>query len=305
MSKDLVHPSLVRAGYVELEMADETADVVNLTIASNQAHLQGEPFYVDSLPEDMNRMRLADTSGKMEVAEDDEDDCSSEDEFYLPKGQDPLVPFQGFLEEVGARIVKRMKSGEGFFKIWSTMTEDIKGYVLTNVMKTSSKTVENRQTQTDKQLSSNLPQEPTPPKREEALNPKKAEERPKPSKAPEVSWTNETEEVNDIEGEVAHQVAESFSKKYKFPSRSSGIFLWNFEQLKMNLDDIVKASMNIPGVEKIAEKGGKLPLRCILGFVALDSSKRFRLLADTDKVARLMQDDINSYMARLEDVDRN
>nr|AFW16647.1 phosphoprotein [Lyssavirus lagos] len=305
MSKDLVHPSLLRSGLVKIEMADETADLVNRTIADNQAHLQGEPFSVDSLPEDMSRMRIIETSGRMEVIEEGDDESSSEEEYYMPQGQDLMVPFQSFLEEVGAQVVKRMKSGEGFFKIWSTVSEDIKGYVSSNLMRPRSKSTESKNTQTDPVISSKPTQEVVLTKKDEASGSRGLGGKGPSKNTPKPSWITDTEEVNDIEGEVAHQVAESFSKKYKFPSRSSGIFLWNFEQLKMNLDDIVKASMNIPGVDKLAERGGKLPLRCILGFVSLDSSKRFRLLADADKVAKLMQDDINNYMTRLEEIDKN
>nr|ABU87600.1 phosphoprotein [Lyssavirus lagos] len=305
MSKGLIHPSSIRSGLVDLEMAEETVDLVHKNLTDGQAHLQGEPFSVDSLPEDMRRMRIVDASGEREVVEEDEEEYSSEDEYYLPQGLDPMVPFQSFLDELGTLIVRRMKSGDGFFKIWSAASEDIKGYVLSTFMKSEAKITDNKQTQTDPlNLPKPLPKA-NPVQKEEQSKPGPTGGRVKPKIPPKSEWAKTTEEVSDIEGEVAHQVAESFSKRYKFPSRSSGIFLWNFEQLKMNLDDIVKASMNIPGVDKIAEIGGKLPLRCILGFVSLDSSKKFRLLADTDKVARLMQDDINNYMTRLEEIDQN
>nr|ABZ81203.1 phosphoprotein [Lyssavirus mokola] len=303
MSKDLVHPSLIRAGIVELEMAEETTDLINRTIESNQAHLQGEPFYVDSLPENMGRLKIEDKSIRTKTEEEEGDECSSEEDDYLSEGHDPLVLLQNFLDEIGAKAVKKLKTGEGFFRVWSALSDDIKGYVSTHVITSGARSTKSIQTQTEPTASYNSGHESLrdpwcmhdqKDKKDSAIG---------PARVSDVESAADKEETRDIEGEVAHQVAESFSKKYKFPSRSSGIFLWNFEQLKMNLDDIVKAAMNVPGVDKIAEKGGKLPLRCILGFVALDSSKRFRLLANNDKVARLIQDDINSYMARLEDAD--
>nr|AAK55103.1 phosphoprotein [Lyssavirus mokola]ACV86808.1 phosphoprotein [Lyssavirus mokola]AGQ16864.1 phosphoprotein [Lyssavirus mokola] len=303
MSKDLVHPSLIRAGIVELEMAEETTDLINRTIESNQAHLQGEPFYVDSLPEDMSKLRIEDQSGRTKTEEGEGDEDSSEEDDYLFEGQDPLILFQNFLDEIGAKAVKKLKTGEGFFRVWSALSDDIKGYVSTHIMTHRAKNTKSIQIQTEPAASSSPGGA--------VLQDSRSKDDPNDKKdhtadhdvVSDVESAIDKDESRDIEGEVAHQVAESFSKKYKFPSRSSGIFLWNFEQLKMNLDDIVKAAMNVPGVEKIAEKGGKLPLRCILGFVALDSSKRFRLLANNDKVARLIQDDINSYMARLEEAE--
>nr|AGQ16854.1 phosphoprotein [Lyssavirus mokola] len=303
MSKDLVHPSLIRSGIVELEMAEETMDLINRTIESNQAHLQGEPFYVDSLPENMSRLRIGEKSGQTKTEGDEKDEDSSEEDDYLSGEQDPLVPFQNFLDEIGAKAVKKLKTGEGFFRVWSSLSDDIKGYVSTHIMIPRPRNLKSIQIQTELTVPSSSDNE--------GLRDPRCMHEQKDKKGhttdqdgvSDIESAPDKEEIRDIEGEVAHQVAESFSKKYKFPSRSSGIFLWNFEQLKMNLDDIVKAAMNVPGVEKIAEKGGKLPLRCILGFVALDSSKRFRLLANNDKVARLIQDDINSYMARLEDAE--
>nr|O56773.1 RecName: Full=Phosphoprotein; Short=Protein P; AltName: Full=Protein M1 [Lyssavirus lagos]AAC04584.1 phosphoprotein [Lyssavirus lagos] len=305
MSKGLIHPSAIRSGLVDLEMAEETVDLVHKNLADSQAHLQGEPLNVDSLPEDMRKMRLTNAPSEREIIEEDEEEYSSEDEYYLSQGQDPMVPFQNFLDELGTQIVRRMKSGDGFFKIWSAASEDIKGYVLSTFMKPETQATVSKPTQTDSLSVPRPSQGYTSVPRDKPSNSESQGGGVKPKKVQKSEWTRDTDEISDIEGEVAHQVAESFSKKYKFPSRSSGIFLWNFEQLKMNLDDIVKTSMNVPGVDKIAEKGGKLPLRCILGFVSLDSSKRFRLLADTDKVARLMQDDIHNYMTRIEEIDHN
>nr|ABZ81208.1 phosphoprotein [Lyssavirus mokola] len=303
MSKDLVHPSLIRAGIVELEMAEETTDLINRTIESNQAHLQGEPFSVDSLPEDMSRLRIRDSSGGTKMEVEDREEGSSEEDDYMSEGQDPLVLFQNFLDEIGAKAVKKLKTGEGFFRVWSSLSDDIKGYVSTHIMKSKATNTKSRQTQTEPTTSSSSGNESLWDSRCMSDQKDEKDHSTDHEMVLDVDSATDKEEIRDIEGEVAHQVAESFSKKYKFPSRSSGIFLWNFEQLKMNLDDIVKAAMNVPGVDKIAEKGGKLPLRCILGFVASDSSKRFRLLANNDKVARLIQEDINSYMARLEDAD--
>nr|ACV86807.1 phosphoprotein [Lyssavirus mokola]AGQ16859.1 phosphoprotein [Lyssavirus mokola] len=303
MSKDLVHPSLIRAGIVELEMAEETTDLINRTIESNQAHLQGEPLYVDSLPEDMSRLRIGDKSRRTKTEEEERDEGSSEEDNYLSEGQDPLILFQNFLDEIGARAVKRLKTGEGFFRVWSALSDDIKGYVSTNIMTSGERDTRSIQIQTEPTASVSSGNESRHDSESMHDPNDKKDHTPDHDVVPDIESSTDKGEIRDIEGEVAHQVAESFSKKYKFPSRSSGIFLWNFEQLKMNLDDIVKAAMNVPGVERIAEKGGKLPLRCILGFVALDSSKRFRLLADNDKVARLIQEDINSYMARLEEAE--
>nr|ACV86809.1 phosphoprotein [Lyssavirus mokola] len=301
MSKDLVHPSLIRAGIVDLEMAEETTDLINRTIESNQAHLQGEPFYVDSLPEDMSRLRIEDKSRRTKTEEEERDEGSSEEDDYLSDRQDPLVLFQNFLDEIGARAVKKLKTGEGFFRVWSALSDDIKGYVSTHLMPSKARKTKSIQIQTEPTALSSFASESRPDSWCVQDQTDKGDHDTDHDMVSDVESATEKEEIRDIEGEVAHQVAESFSKKYKFPSRSSGIFLWNFEQLKMNLDDIVNAAMNVPGVDMIAEKGGKLPLRCILGFVALDSSKRFRLLANNDKVARLIQDDINSYMARLEE----
>ncbi|ADD84508.1 phosphoprotein [Lyssavirus shimoni] len=305
MSKGLIHPSSIRSGLVDLEMAEETVDLIHKNLTDGQAHLQGEPLDVDSLPEDMRRMRLIDMSRQKDIRIGDEGESSSEDEFYLPSGKDPMVPLQDFLDEIGAQVVKRMKSGDGFFKIWSTVTEDIKGYISSNFTAAEPRSSDNKSVQTEPaQIQKGLPEPPShEEKAKETQESSKNRQESKP--APSSDWDNNQEEVDDIEGEVAHQVAESFSKKYKFPSRSSGIFLWNFEQLKMNLDDIVKAALNIPGIDKIAEKGGKLPLRCILGYVSLSASKRFCLLADNDKTARLMQDDINNYIAKIEEIDKS
>nr|AMB61289.1 phosphoprotein [Lyssavirus mokola] len=303
MSKDLVHPSLIRAGIVDLEMAEETTDLINRTIEGNQAHLQGEPFDVDSLPEDMSRLKIRGESGKAKTEEEERDEGSSEEDDYLSERQNPLVLFQNFLDEIGAKAVKKLKTGEGFFRMWSALSDDIKGYVSTNLLPSHARKTKSVQTQTEPTALSSFASESRPDSWCMQDQKDKEDHTTDHDMVSDVESATEKEEIRDIEGEVAHQVAESFSKKYKFPSRSSGIFLWNFEQLKMNLDDIVKAAMNVPGVDMIGEKGGKLPLRCILGFVALDYSKRFRLLANNDKVARLIQDDINSYMARLEEAD--
>nr|8B8V_B Chain B, Phosphoprotein [Lyssavirus rabies] len=58
MSKIFVNPSAIRAGLADLEMAEETVDLINRNIEDNQAHLQGEPIEVDNLPEDMGRLHL-------------------------------------------------------------------------------------------------------------------------------------------------------------------------------------------------------------------------------------------------------
>nr|WKR39924.1 phosphoprotein [Lyssavirus rabies] len=294
MSKIFVNPSAIRAGLADLEMAEETVDLINRNIEDNQAHLQGEPIEVDNLPEDMRRLQLDDgkPSGLSEIATAVE--SKYREDFQMDEGEDPSLLFQSYLDNVGVQIVRQMRSGERFLKIWSQTVEEIISYVTVNFPNPSGRSLEDKSTQTaGRELKKESPS--TPLQRES--KPLKARmEAHTASGPPALEWsaTNEEDDLS-VEAEIAHQIAESFSKKYKFPSRSSGIFLYNFEQLKMNLDDIVKESKNVPGVTRLAREGSKLPLRCVLGWVALANSKKFQLLVEPEKLNKIMQDDLNRY----------
>nr|CEH11531.1 phosphoprotein [Lyssavirus rabies] len=294
MSKIFVNPSAIRAGLADLEMAEETVDLINKNIEDNQAHLQGEPIEVDSLPEDMKRLQLDDKkpSGLGEMARAGEGKCR--EDFLMDEGEDPSLLFQSYLDNVGVQIVRQMRSGERFLKIWSQTVEEIISYVTVNFPNPPGKSLEDKSTQT---TGRELKKETT------SISPQRDSQSSKTrmvaqaaSGPPALEWsaTNEEDDLS-VEAEIAHQVAESFSKKYKFPSRSSGIFLYNFEQLKMNLDDIVKEAKNVPGVTRLAHNGSKLPLRCVLGWVGLANSKKFQLLVEPDKLNKIMQDDLNRY----------
>nr|QDS03237.1 phosphoprotein [Lyssavirus rabies] len=294
MSKIFVNPSAIRAGLADLEMAEETVDLINRNIEDNQAHLQGEPIEVDNLPDDMRRLQLEDgkPSNFKEIAEVGE--SKYREDFQMDEGEDPSLLFQSYLDNVGVQIVRQMRSGERFLKIWSQTVEEIISYVTVNFPNPPGKSLEDKSTQTTgREL-----------KKETTLSSSQRESQSSKTKMvaqaasgpPALEWsaTNEEDDLS-VEAEIAHQIAESFSKKYKFPSRSSGIFLYNFEQLKMNLDDIVKEAKNVPGVTRLAHDGSKLPLRCVLGWVALANSKRFQLLVEPDKLNKVMQDDLNRY----------
>nr|AAK55078.1 phosphoprotein [Lyssavirus rabies] len=296
MSKIFVNPSAIRAGLADLEMAEETVDLIARNIEDNQPHLQGEPIEVDSLPEDMRRLQLDDAkpSGPGEMAKGGE--SKSQEDFQMDEGEDPLFLFQSYLDNVGVHIVRQMRSGERFLKIWSQTVEEIISYVTVNFPDLSGKSSEDKATQTANRE----------PKKETVSAPSQRESQSSKAKMaaqtasgpPALEWSAANEEDDlSVEAEIAHQIAESFSKKYKFPSRSSGIFLYNFEQLKMNLDDIVKESKNVPGVTRLAHDGSKLPLRCVLGWVALANSKKFQLLVEPDKLNKIMQDDLNRYVS--------
>nr|BDO24570.1 phosphoprotein [Lyssavirus rabies]BDO24590.1 phosphoprotein [Lyssavirus rabies] len=294
MSKIFVNPSAIRAGLADLEMAEETVDLINRNIEDNQAHLQGEPIEVDSLPEDMSRLHLDDGKlpdlGRMSKA----GEGRHQEDFQMDEGEDPSLLFQSYLDNVGVQIVRQMRSGERFLKIWSQTVEEIISYVTVNFPNPSGRSSEDKSTQTTSQE----------PKKETTSTPSQRESQSLKSRTmaqtasgpPSLEWsaTNEEDDLS-VEAEIAHQIAESFSKKYKFPSRSSGIFLYNFEQLKMNLDDIVKEAKNVPGVTRLAHDGSKLPLRCVLGWVALANSKKFQLLVEANKLNKIMQDDLNRY----------
>nr|AMA67981.1 phosphoprotein [Lyssavirus rabies] len=294
MSKIFVNPSAIRAGLADLEMAEETVDLINRNIEDNQAHLQGEPIEVDNLPDDMRRLQLEDgkPSNFGEIAEVGE--SKYREDFQMDEGEDPSLLFQSYLDNVGVQIVRQMRSGERFLKIWSQTVEEIISYVTVNFPSPPGKSLEDKSTQTTGRE----------PKKETTLSSSQRESQSSKARMaaqtasgpPALEWstTNEEDDLS-VEAEIAHQIAESFSKKYKFPSRSSGIFLYNFEQLKMNLDDIVKEAKNVPGVTRLAHDGSKLPLRCVLGWVALANSKRFQLLVEPDKLNKVMQDDLNRY----------
>nr|AMA68021.1 phosphoprotein [Lyssavirus rabies] len=294
MSKIFVNPSAIRAGLADLEMAEETVDLINRNIEDNQAHLQGEPIEVDNLPDDMRRLQLEDgkPSNFGEIAEVGE--SKYREDFQMDEGEDPSLLFQSYLDNVGVQIVRQMRSGERFLKIWSQTVEEIISYVTVNFPNSPGKSLEDKSTQT---TGRELKKETTlSSSQRESQSSKVRMVAQTASGPPALEWsaTNEEDDLS-VEAEIAHQIAESFSKKYKFPSRSSGIFLYNFEQLKMNLDDIVKEAKNVPGVTRLAHDGSKLPLRCVLGWVALASSKRFQLLVEPDKLNKVMQDDLNRY----------
>nr|AGF84751.1 phosphoprotein [Lyssavirus rabies] len=294
MSKIFVNPSAIRAGLADLEMAEETVDLINRNIEDNQAHLQGEPIEVDNLPDDMRRLQLDDgkPSGLNEMAAAGE--SKYREDFQMDEGEDPGFLFQSYLDNVGVQIVRQMRSGERFLKIWSQTVEEIISYVTVNFSTPSGRPSEDKSTQTvGKELKKETPSAFS---QREGQSSKARMVAQTASGPPALEWsaTNEEDDLS-VEAEIAHQIAESFSKKYKFPSRSSGIFLYNFEQLKMNLDDIVKESKNVPGVTRLAHDGSKLPLRCVLGWVALANSKKFQLLVEPDKLNKVMQDDLNRY----------
>nr|WHA04009.1 phosphoprotein [Lyssavirus rabies]WHA04109.1 phosphoprotein [Lyssavirus rabies] len=294
MSKIFVNPSAIRAGLADLEMAEETVDLINRNIEDNQAHLQGEPIEVDNLPEDMRRLQLDDgkPSDLSEMAKAGE--SKYREDFQMDEGEDPGLLFQSYLDNVGVQIVRQMRSGERFLKIWSQTVEEIISYVAINFSYPSGRSSEDKSTQTTgRELKKETPSASS---QRESQSSKARIVAQTASGPPALEWsaTNEEDDLS-VEAEIAHQIAESFSKKYKFPSRSSGIFLYNFEQLKMNLDDIVKESKNVPGVTRLAHDGSKLPLRCILGFVAMANSKKFQLLVEPDKLNKIMQDDLNRY----------
>nr|AXY79465.1 phosphoprotein [Lyssavirus rabies] len=294
MSKIFVNPSAIRAGLADLEMAEETVDLINRNIEDNQAHLQGEPIEVDNLPDDMRRLQLDDgkPSGLNEMAAAGE--SKYREDFQMDEGEDPGFLFQSYLDNVGVQIVRQMRSGERFLKIWSQTVEEIISYVTVNFSTPSGRPSEDKSTQTvGKELKKEIPSASS---QRESQSSKVRMVAQTASGPPVLEWsaTNEEDDLS-VEAEIAHQIAESFSKKYKFPSRSSGIFLYNFEQLKMNLDDIVKESKNVPGVTRLAHDGSKLPLRCVLGWVALANSKKFQLLVEPDKLNKVMQDDLSRY----------
>nr|AFG31037.1 phosphoprotein [Lyssavirus rabies]AFG31038.1 phosphoprotein [Lyssavirus rabies]AFG31039.1 phosphoprotein [Lyssavirus rabies]AUT19588.1 phosphoprotein [Lyssavirus rabies]WNN29040.1 phosphoprotein [Lyssavirus rabies] len=294
MSKIFVNPSAIRAGLADLEMAEETVDLINKNIEDNQAHLQGEPIEVDNLPDDMRRLQLDDgkPSGLNEMAAAGE--SKYREDFQMDEGEDPGFLFQSYLDNVGVQIVRQMRSGERFLKIWSQTVEEIVSYVTVNFSTPSGRPSEDKSTQTvGKELKKETPSASS---QRESQSSKARMVAQTASGPPALEWsaTNEEDDLS-VEAEIAHQIAESFSKKYKFPSRSSGIFLYNFEQLKMNLDDIVKESKNVPGVTRLAHDGSKLPLRCVLGWVALANSKKFQLLVEPDKLNKVMQDDLSRY----------
>nr|QCE31527.1 phosphorprotein [Lyssavirus rabies] len=294
MSKIFVNPSAIRAGLADLEMAEETVDLINRNIEDNQAHLQGEPIEVDNLPDDMRRLQLDDgkPSGLDEMAAAGE--SKYREDFQMDEGEDPGFLFQSYLDNVGVQIVRQMRSGERFLKIWSQTVEEIISYVTVNFSTPSGRPSEDKSTQTvGKELKKETPSASS---QRESQSSKARMVAQTASGPPALEWsaTNEEDDLS-VEAEIAHQIAESFSKKYKFPSRSSGIFLYNFEQLKMNLDDIVKESKNVPGVTRLAHDGSKLPLRCVLGWVALANSKKFQLLVEPDKLNKVMQDDLSRY----------
>nr|ABV64407.1 phosphoprotein [Lyssavirus rabies] len=294
MSKISVNPSAIRAGLADLEMAEETVDLINRNIEDNQARLLLNSIGKEQVPGDMKRIQLDDgkPSGLNEMAAAGE--SKYREDLLMDEGEDPGFLFQSYLDNVGVQIVRQMRSGEKFLKIWSQTVEEIISYVTVNFSTPSGRPSEDKSTQTvGKELKKETPSASS---QRESQSSKARMVAQTASGPPALEWsaTNEEDDLS-VEAEIAHQIAESFSKKYKFPSRSSGIFLYNFEQLKMNLDDIVKESKNVPGVTRLAHDGSKLPLRCVLGWVALANSKKFQLLVEPDKLNKVMQDDLSRY----------
>ncbi|SMD52091.1 phosphoprotein [European bat lyssavirus 1] len=297
MSKIFVNPSALRSGLADLEMAEETVDLVNKNMEDSQAHLQGIPIDVETLPEDIRRLKIADCKQGQQEEDASRQEEGEDEDFYMTESENSYVPLQSYLDAVGMQIVRKMKTGDGFFKIWAQAVEDIVSYVATNFPAPVNKPHADKSTQTTLEkvkqaTSSSAPSKREGPSSNVNLDPQES------SGPPGLDWAaSNDEDDGSIEAEIAHQIAESFSKKYKFPSRSSGIFLWNFEQLKMNLDDIVREVKGIPGVTRMARDGMKLPLRCMLGSVASNHSKRFQILVNSAKLGKLMQDDLNRYLA--------
>nr|QJF11540.1 phosphoprotein [Lyssavirus rabies]BAN67067.1 phosphoprotein [Lyssavirus rabies] len=294
MSKIFVNPSAIRAGLADLEMAEETVDLIARNIEDNQAHLQGDPIEVDSLPEDIRRLQLDDEKPSGFGGVTKVEDSIFQEDFRMDEGEDPALLFQLYLDNVGVQMVRQMRSGERFLKIWSRTVEEIISYVTVNFPNPSRRSSEDKATQT---AGREHKREMGPASSQRENQPSKAKMAAQTASGPSaLEWSAANKEDDpSVEAEIAHQIAESFSKKYKFPSRSSGIFLYNFEQLKMNLDDIVKESKNVPSVTRLAHDGSKIPLRCVLGWVALAKSKKFQLLVEPDKLNKIMQDDLNRY----------
>ncbi|EEW7209786.1 hypothetical protein D6W40_27310, partial [Escherichia coli] len=185
------------------------------------------PIEVDSLPEDMKRLQLEDEkpSGLGEMAKSGESKC--QEDFQMDEGEDPALLFQSYLDNVGVQMVRQMRSGERFLKIWSHTVEEIISYVMVNFPSLPRKSSEDKATQTvNRELKKGTVSVSS--QRESQLSKAKMVAQTA-SGPPALEWsaTNEEDDLS-VEAEIAHQIAESFSKKYKFPSRSSGIFLYNF-----------------------------------------------------------------------------
>nr|ABZ81218.1 phosphoprotein [Lyssavirus duvenhage]ACF32421.1 phosphoprotein [Lyssavirus duvenhage]ACF37211.1 phosphoprotein [Lyssavirus duvenhage] len=296
MSKIFINPSDIRSGLADLEMAEETVELVNRNMEDSQAHLQGVPIDVETLPEDIQRLHITDPQASLRQDMVDEQKHREDEDFYLTGRENPLSPFQTHLDAIGLRIVRKMKTGEGFFKIWSQAVEDIVSYVALNFSIPVNKLFEDKSTQTVTEKSQQASASSAPNRHEKSSQSARVNSKDASGPAA-LDWTASNEADDEsVEAEIAHQIAESFSKKYKFPSRSSGIFLWNFEQLKMNLDEIVREVKEIPGVIKMAKDGMKLPLRCMLGGVASTHSRRFQILVNPEKLGKVMQEDLDKYL---------
>ncbi|UUL86627.1 phosphoprotein [Taiwan bat lyssavirus 2] len=296
MSKIFVNPSAIRSGLADLEMAEETVGLINQNIEDNQAHLQGVPIDVEALPEEVQKLHISDPRTEQPVESRPKREEDEEEDFYMTESDDCYAPFQSYLDSVGAQIIRRMKTGEGFLKTWSRTVEDIVSYVSINFPPPVNRPSIDKSTQTTTERPKPGATPASIPKK---VLPMDINNDPQESSGPHaLDWAaSNDEDDSSIDAELAHQIAESYSKRYKFPSRSSGIFLWNFDQLKMNLDDIVKEVKGVPGVIRMAKDGAKLPLRCMLGYVASSHSKRFQILVNSAKLGKLMQDDLNKYLA--------
>ncbi|AOZ21304.1 phosphoprotein [Lleida bat lyssavirus] len=287
MSKNLIRPSDIRAGLQDIEMAEDTVNLVYQNLISDQAHLKGDPIDVKSLPEQFQGITLRDND---DVEQEDEGEDSMEDEPDFDE-IDPLEELQDFLDDLGSQMLARLKRGDKIKKIWPGVSLSIQNFVKTKFMfQIPEASSEDKATQTEMHLESSTKKLSVEvPKETPRITPKET----KKSDIASVEGYQATDE--EAEAEVAHQIGESFAKKYKFPSRSAGIFLWNFEQLKMNLDDIVQTAMELPGVADCAKDGKRLPLRGVLGYVGLKHSKKFQLLVNHDKMGQLIQKDLDTY----------
>ncbi|AFQ62095.1 phosphoprotein [Ikoma lyssavirus] len=288
MSKNLIRPSDIRAGLQDIEMAEDTVNLVYQNLMSDQAHLREDPIDIKTLPEHFQGISLKGNEGNTadrQEEEEYEDDTESED-------IDPMEELQDFLDDLGSQILSRLKKGDKIKKIWPGASLSIQNFVKTKFLsKISDAVCEDKFSQTDPIMSfcegSTIPSESLEYEKEVEMRDDESNQ-----------CCSELHEDEEVEAEIAHQVGESFAKKYKFPSRSSGIFLWNFEQLKMNLDDIVKTAQEVPGIIEWAREGKNLPLRGILGYVGLKHSKRFQLLVDQDRMSNLIQKDLDSYSVK-------
>nr|8FUQ_A Chain A, Phosphoprotein [Lyssavirus rabies]8FUQ_B Chain B, Phosphoprotein [Lyssavirus rabies]8FUQ_C Chain C, Phosphoprotein [Lyssavirus rabies]8FUQ_D Chain D, Phosphoprotein [Lyssavirus rabies]8FUQ_E Chain E, Phosphoprotein [Lyssavirus rabies]8FUQ_F Chain F, Phosphoprotein [Lyssavirus rabies] len=70
------------------------------------------------------------------------------EDFQMDEGEDPNLLFQSYLDNVGVQIVRQMRSGERFLKIWSQTVEEIVSYVTVNFPNPPRRSSEDKSTQT-------------------------------------------------------------------------------------------------------------------------------------------------------------